>query len=508
MISSLIPAAIVLPPLIGALLVVILSLRAPGRARTFVLISSAVSVLAAALALWRCMHGEIIEYAFGNWVAPFGIVYVIDGLSAVMALLIASVSFGVFVYAGPSVTAELPGSEPTFLATASLLVTALLGMVLTGDLFNLYVFLEIASITAYALIATGGGRAALASYRYLLVGTVGASLYLLGLAYLFSMTGTLNMGDMAVRLVEVGDSTALRVGFALIIAGLALKMALFPMHGWLPDAYTYAPSTATALIAAVMTKVSAFALLRVLYGVLWPAASALDLSLTPLLGWTAAAAILGGSVMALAQTDLRRLLAYSSVGHLGYIGLGLALGNENGLLGAMLHILADAVSKGCLFLVAGGVAFRYGAFTVPEWSGLKQAMPVSMAAFVVAALSLIGIPPTVGFFSKWYLILGSIDAGQIGFVVILLLSTLLNVWYFFRVIEVVYFRPPAAERPRTPGPELPRAMLAPIVGFAAAIILIGVLSTTLVRNALAGAIAALPGRAPTIVTQVHEAEDR
>ena len=198
----------------------------------------------------------ILQYDFGGWMPPYGIVYRIDGLSAVMAVLIAFVAV-----CGPRSTpvracgAELPEEQPTFLATASLLVAALLGMVVTGDLFNLYVFLEIASITAYTLIAAGGGAAALASFRYLLIGTIGASFYLLGLAYLFAMTGTLNMADMATRLPALGDPAALRVALAFIVTGLAMKMALFPMHGWLPDAYTYAPSAATALIAAVMTKV-------------------------------------------------------------------------------------------------------------------------------------------------------------------------------------------------------------------------------------------------------------
>ena len=517
MTSSLIPPALVLPPLIGALLVAVFALHAPRRARVLVVLAQAISVLAAVAALWHCVHGEVLEYAFGGWLAPYGIVYRIDGLSAVMALLIAAIGLAVFIYAGPSVSAELPGDEPAFLATASLLVGALLGMAVTGDLFNLYVFLEIASISAYSLIASGGGAAALASFRYLLFGTVGASLYLLGLAYIFSLTGTLNMADMAVRLPAVGDLPALRIALALMITGFTLKMALFPMHAWLPDAYTYAPSAASALIAAVMTKVNAFALLRILYSVFWPAVGPLDLPLTPILGWLAAAAILFGSIMALAQTDLKRLLAYSSVSQLGYITLGLALGTELGLIGAMLHIVAHAMTKGCLFLIAGAVAYRHGSRRITAWRGLHHSMPLSMAAFVVAALSLIGIPPTAGFFSKWYLLVGSLDAGQVGFAVVLLISSLLNAWYFFRLIEMIYFNPPAAEgepkaEPKAepegersfPGRELPRAMLGPIVAAAAAIIVVGVLSHALVRNVLADAVAALPGRGQVTVVQSVE----
>ncbi len=488
------PAAIVLPPLFGGLVVVLCALRHPGRARVLAMTAAAGSTAAAALALARCARGEVLTYAFGSWAAPFGIVYQVDALSAVMALLVAAVAVGVFLYAGPSVSAELPHQEPAFFATSSLLLAALLGMVVTGDLFNLYVFLEIASITAYTLIGAGGGAAALASLRYLILGTVGASFYLLGLAYLFAMTGTLNMADMAQRLPAVGDSPALLVALAFIVTGFGLKMAFFPLHAWLPDAYSYAPSAATAFLAAVMTKVNAFALLRVLYGVLWPSLAPLALPLAPLLGWAAAVAILAGSVMALAQTDIKRLLAYSSVSHLGYIGLGIALGNGNGLIGAMLHIVAHAITKCCLFLVAGGVEYRHGR-AAASWSGLGRSMPISMAALTVAALSMIGVPPTAGFFGKWHLMLGSIEAGQPGFVIVLLLSSLLNAWYFFRLIERIYFTPSSDGEVELVGSaELPRTMLMPIVGFAAAILVVGLLSAPLARDLLAPAIAALPGR--------------
>lgn len=494
------PLAIVLSPLLASVLVVLIGLKSVRLTRRLVQAASGISLATSAWVLSRCAAGEVLQYAFGGWAAPYGIVYRVDGLSALMALLISAIAVAVLSFAGRSLETEVPGEETTFLATASLLIAALLGMVVTGDLFNLYVFLEISSIAAYTLIASGGGAASLASFRYLLVGTVGASFYLLGLAFLFSMTGTLNMVDMAERLPAVGDSVALRVAVSFLVAGFGLKMALFPMHAWLPDAYTYAPSTASALIAAVMTKVSAFALLRVLYGTLWPALTPLGLPLLPALGWIGAGAVVAGSVMALAQTDLKRLLAYSSIGQLGYIAIGIALGNRNALIGTMLHIVGHAITKGCLFLIVGGVAYRYGARQISSWHGMHRKMPICMAAFVVAAMSMIGVPPTAGFFSKWYLILGAIDADQIGLAVVLVLSSLLSAWYFFRILEVVYFRPYVAAGDRIPaGPELPRPMLAPIVGLAAMIVLVGAFSQPLVRDVIGEAIDALPGRSqPTL----------
>jgi len=382
-------------------------------------------------------------------------------------------------------------------------------MVVTGDLFNLYVFLEIASITTYALIATGGGAAALAGFRYLLIGSVGASCYLSGLAYLFALTGTLNMADMAARLPAAGAPATVAVAAAFIITGFGLKMALVPMHGWLPDAYTLAPSPATGLIAALMTKVNALALLRVLYGVLWPALAPLHLPITQTLGWLAAAGILLGSLMAVAQGDFKRLLSYSSIGHIGYIALGIALGNRYALIGAVLHIVAHGVAKGCLFLVVGGVEFRTGGREEDRWRELARRMPWSMGALVVAAMSMIGVPPTLGFFSKWYLILGALEAGHVDFVVVLLVSSLFNAWYFFRLIERVYFKSEdtlrsedaASGRTRATR-ELPASMLAPITALATAAVALGLVAAPLVTRILEPPARALS--APAAMTGLGE----
>jgi len=489
-IESNLPIAIVLPPWIAALLVPLLALHRPARARAIVLLAAVLSLVAAVMALASVASGAPLVHEFGGWAAPIGIVFRVDGLSAVMAVLVAGMATLVFVYAGASVAAELPGGETGFLAAASLLVASLQGMSVTGDLFNLYVFIEIASITAYTLIGLGGPAGAVASFRYLLIGSIGATFYLFGLAFLLALTGTLNMVDMAQRLPAVGASPAMLVGLALIVTGLGLKTAIFPMHGWLPDAYATAPSAATALIASLMTKVNAYALVRVVYGVVWPTIAPLDLPLFPLLAPLAAAGILAGSVMALAQRDLRRLLAYSSVGNLGYIALGLALGNANGLLGAMLHIVGHGVAKGCLFLIAGAMRLR-GAGEEEAFDELARRMPVSSFAFLVAALSLIGVPPTIGFFSKWYLLLGCLDRGSWLLVAVLLVSTWLNLWYFFRLIERFYFgRSESAEAPGRA--EAPASMLVPIALTATLAVAIGLGSYGLVRDVLRPAVDALP----------------
>jgi multicomponent Na+:H+ antiporter subunit D len=223
-------------------------------------------------------------------------------------------------------------------------------------------------------------------------------------------------------------------------------------------------------------------LLRLVYGVVGPALAPLDVPLGAILGWLAAGGIVAGSVMALAQSDLRRLLAYSSVAHVAMIALGLALGNADGLLGAMLHVVAHAVSKSCLFLVAGAVRQRGSV------DGIGREMPWTSAALLLSALSMIGVPPTVGFFSKWYLLLGCLAAGRWAWAAVLLGSTWLSVWYFFRLIERAYFAPHHGVAQRR---EAPLGMLTPMLATAAATIVLGLASLPLARDVLRPALAVM-----------------
>lgn len=427
-----------LPLLVGGFLAALLGSFRRSLAYPLFLLSLATSSVFSILGLINVIEHGTIRYALGNWAPPIGIEYVLDPLSAFVSVVICVVGFLVAVYAGQSVASELPGRSAYFYGTASLLLAGLLGMVVTGDLFNLYVFLEISSLTAYALLASGEKRAPLATFRYLLQGTAAASFYLLGIGILYAQTGTLNMADLASRMGDVSALQSAKVAAVLIVTGLGLKMALFPLHTWLPDVYTYAPSAVTGLIAPLMTKVAAYALIRLLLFVLGVDFIREELRITSWIAWASAAGILFGSILAIAQRDLKRMLAYSSVSQVAYIGLGIGLGNALGFIGAVLHILNHALMKACLFLVAGSIRHRFGPIPIPKFTGLGRVMPFTMAAFVVAALSMVGLPPTAGFFSKWYLVLGAVDARQWVFVAVILVSSLLNAVYFFRVLERSY----------------------------------------------------------------------
>jgi multicomponent Na+:H+ antiporter subunit D len=486
------PVLVVVVPLIAAFITLLLGWWKKGLCYPIVLLALALSFLSSFQTLHTVITNGAISYRLGSWPPPWGIEYVIDHLNAFVLAIVSFVSLIVAVFSKRSVEQELPGKTVYFYCIFLLQVTGLLGIVITGDMFNLYVFLEIASLAGYALIAVGEDGAPFASLNYVIFGTIGACFYLLGVGYLYISTGSLNMADLIQVLPDLYQSKVVLVAFAFFMVGVSLKMALFPLHVWLPDAYTYAPSTVSALLAPLMTKVGAYVMIRVLYTVFKPHFAIELIPATAILAWMAAGAILFGAIMALAQSDLKRMLAYILVSEVGYIALGVGLANRSGLTGAILHILNDSFMMLALFLVVGAIMYRYGNREISQLRYLHRKMPFTMAAFVIAALSVIGIPPTCGFFSKWYLILGAIDANQWIFVAVLLISSLLNVILFFRVIEHAYLEP---EEEHAEGAELaianeeaPFTMLMPILVAAAGIMVFGVLSGKIISTVIQFAV--------------------
>jgi multicomponent Na+:H+ antiporter subunit D len=442
--------------------------------------------------------GEALRYALGDWMPPVGIEFVLDSLAAYMTGIITFIGVLVLLYAPRSLARETPGREAITYPAMLLLLTGLTGIALTGDIFNLYVFLEISAIAGYALLAAGDRAAPLAAFRYLLVGSLGGGFYLLGVAFLYFSAGTLNMADLQTRLPDLVGNRAVISAAAFMIVGLGVKMALFPLHFWLPDVYTNAPSATAGLIAPLMTKVAAFAIVRFFLDVFPPGFLTEALPMASTVGWLSAGGILFGSVMAVAQKDYRRMLAYSSVGQIGYVGLGLGLANPVGMVGGLLHILNHALMKGCLFLIGGSVRYRTGITRIAEMRGVGRLMPWTMGAFVVAALAMIGIPPTAGFFSKWYLILGTLEAENWWWFGVIILSSLLTAVYFFRTVEMIFREPeagdPAESLLREPGSgDPPPSMLIPILVMGAAILAAGLANVLIVNGLLAGAVAQVGG---------------
>lgn len=427
--------------------------------------------------LWEVVTNGTIHYNLGNWLPPWGIEYVVDRLSAYVLVILLLLSLLCCIYSKRSIANEIEEKKTVgFYVVFLLLVAGVCGIAITGDIFNLYVFLEISSIAAYTLVAAGRERRGfMASFNYLVMGSVSAGFILLGIGHLYVATGTLNMADLARLLPPLYDSTLIHTAFVFFIVGLSIKTALFPLHMWQPDAYTYAPSVVSALLSTIVAKMGVYATIRILFSVFTVGFIVDYLPIMEIFAWVAAVAIIAGSVLAIAQYDMKRMLAYSSVSQMGYILLGIGIANSVAMTGGILHILNHAVMKGCLFMVAGAIVYRTGVRNIDDFKGIAKKMPYTSAAFFIAAASMIGIPPTVGFMSKWYLALGALDAGQWIFVTVILASSLLSAVYFWRIFEYAYFRAEEGHDPHAPGAvdDAPASMLAPMLVLAAACVLFG-----------------------------------
>lgn len=440
------PALQVVLPLIGAMLV---ALTRSGRvAWAITLIVTWLTAANAVFLAWQVFQSnEPISYVLGGWSVPIGIEYRVDQLNAFVIVLVALLGAVIMPYARCSVGHEIRQEVQFGFYTMYLLCLAgLFGMAITGDAFNAFVFLEVSSLATYVLIAMGRNRRALlASYQYLIMGTIGATLYVIGIGILYLVTGTLNFADIAARLPDQMDTFGRPVIIALsfLTVGICLKLALFPLHIWLPNAYAYAPSAATALLAGTATKVAIYLLVRIFFSVFGVEISFQTIPLATALLMLSATGMIIASMIAAYQENVERMLAYSSVAQVGYIMLGIALLNQAGLTGGLTHIINHAVIKTTLFLAIGAVVYRIGTSERGNLAGIGLKMPWTMAAFVIAGLGLIGVPGTAGFVSKWYLILGALEQQAWHWVAVIVVSSVIAIVYVGRVVEVAYFRAPS-----------------------------------------------------------------
>lgn len=451
------PALQIVVPLLSAPLCILL--RRGNAAWAFAtLVSLAAFAMAVTLAAQVLSDGPI-SYALGGWPPPWGIEYAVDPLSAAMLVLISGIGAVTLLYGRTSVEAEIPADRAYLFYICYLLcLTGLLGMVITGDAFNVFVFLEISSLSSYAMISLGRGRRALsAAYYYLVMGTIGATFYVIGIGLLYMVTGTLNMADIAAVLRDAPVTRTDLVAVAFLVTGLSMKLALFPLHKWLPGAYAYAPTVVTTFLASTATKVSLYVLIRVLFTMLDNAPFFRDLPWAVALLPFAVLAMFSGSLVAIFQNDVKKLLAYSSVAQIGYMVLGVSLATAGGLAAGILHMLNHAVIKGALFMAVGAVMLRIGSVRIEAMQGLGRQMPWTMSAFAIAGLSLIGVPLTAGFVSKWYLMSAAFETGWWWLAVLIVASSLLAVIYVWRVVESAFLRPapPGREAVR----EAPASML-------------------------------------------------
>ena len=418
---------LIIIPLFGAFSMPIVSLIGrKAREAWAVIISGATLVVASALfySVWDTK--KIIVYTLGAK-TPFGqgvnfpvrIVWEVDLLSAIMALTVAFVSFMAVIYSIGYMKHDTGLDK--YYTLIIILELGMLGIAITGDLFNFYVFLEIMSIASYALVAFRNDtwEGIEAGIKYMFVGSIASSLVLLGIALLYGQYGTLTMGYLAIKILENPTVTA-KVALALFIAGLLFKSGAAPVHMWLADAHPAAPSSISAMLSGLVIKVGGvYALARILFSIYSPLGNKiLEVYHQPYInmsavGWViiifACLTLIIGNAMAVIQTDIKRLLAYSSVGQIGYILLGLGIGlvaygthtGEIALAGAIYHTVNHALMKALLFLAAGAVIHEVGTRNLNELSGLAKTMPKTTFAFLIGAAAIVGLPPLNGFASKW-----------------------------------------------------------------------------------------------------------
>lgn len=385
--------------------------------------------------------GDII-YHFGNYSPPWGIEFVISYLEAFMMVLICSVYLLIVIYSGPGLGEELkPKVFSWYFTLLYLLKAALLGMIFTNDIFNFFVFVEISAITSVAIISIKDDRSSIdASIKYLFLSSIGSAFLLLSVGLLFMVTGHLNMSLISVALEEglLLFPQTVRLSLIFIFISLSLKAALFPFHIWLPDAHSSAPVPSSALLSGVVVEVYIVGLIKILFN-MYGSSFVQDTGLLLIVLILSALGIILGSIFAIGQDYIKRMLAYSTVAQMGYISLGVGLLSIRGMTGGLLHVFNHSLIKSLLFLSAGVIINQTGKKRIGDFRGMGRQYPITMMAFSIAALAMIGIPPLNGFISKWVLAMGTLEANQPIYLLVILLSSLLNGIYYLPIIIGAFF---------------------------------------------------------------------
>jgi len=391
------------------------------------------------MVLWDAPY----SYTFGSYPAGIGIEFLVDEFSALMTLIVLTLSLLIIIYSLKDLEHEIESSRMySYYTLVFLLIFSMIGMIFTNDMFNLYVFMEILSITSVAIIAIKKKKDTLmASMKYLMMGAIGSVTVLMGIALIYMVTGQLNMSAINEEISAVWRlyprNILLAMGF--MITGFSIKAAIFPLHNWLPDAHSTAPTPSSALLSGLVVKAYIFSIAKIMYRVVGKNIS-VDIGIADYLIIFAVLSMMMGSVFALTQRDIKRRLAYSSVSQIGYIFLGLALASEMGFSAALFHVVSHAFMKSALFLSAGSIIYLTGKRDVKNLDGIGYEMPITMTVFSIGVLGMIGIPGTSGFMSKWYLGLAVLDAGHPELLIVLLLSSFLNALYYLPIIVSAFLR--------------------------------------------------------------------
>ncbi len=358
----------------------------------------------------------------------------LDGFSLFMLLAISLVGFAASLFSIDYM--EHYGAKGNYYALYLVMIAGMNGLVLSTDLFSVYIFLEVAAVASYALVAYGLGRDELeAAFKYLMLSVVASAFVVAAIAVIFGMTGSLDFAAVAAALKELNAGAVVGVAAAFFILGFGLKAALVPFHAWLPDAHPSAPAPISAVLSGLLIKVSGvYALTRIFFGVF---------GLTPALSGTlmilGTVSMVVAAFLALGQKDMKRMLAYSSISQVGYVVLGLGIGTPLGIAGGLFHLFNHALAKGLLFLTSGSVQQATGTRDMDDMGGLAKRMPVTAVTNLIGSLSIAGVPPLNGFWSKLLIIVALVQAGHPVFAVIAVLASVLTLWYYLLLQRKTFF---------------------------------------------------------------------
>lgn len=375
-----------------------------------------------------------LVYKVGGWLPPIGICMVLDGLSAFILVTVNLVSFLVTLYSISYM--ERYTDKHRFYTLFMLMLAGMNGIIITGDLFNLFVFLEIASIASYALVAFGTEAEELeASFKYAVMGSVASSFVLLGIALLYSYTSTLNMADISLVLSAKPKGILINFIAVLFLVGFGFKAALVPFHAWLPDAHPSAPAPISAMLSGVFIKtLGVYALCRLFFNILGVSSNILFVLMV--LGLVSQVV---GALLAIAQQDIKRMFAYSSISQIGYIIFALGIATPLAILGGLFHLFNHAVFKSLLFLNSGSIEYSTKTRNLKKLGGLNRLLPVTGYTSLLGSMSISGIPPLGGFWSKLIIIIAAIQAGYLGFAVVAILVSIITLAYYLKFQSYSFF---------------------------------------------------------------------
>ncbi|MFH0877668.1 MAG: proton-conducting transporter membrane subunit [Candidatus Omnitrophota bacterium] len=435
--AFLIPLFVILP-LAGAFLISLAGRHRKGLPDWLGNLTTAGLLVISVLSVKIAASGALVT-SVGGWKPPFGIVLVLDGLTSFMLVTVNLVAFAISIYSINYM--ERFTSKWKFYTLFLLMLAGMNGVLVTGDLFNLFVFLEIASVASYALVAFGTERQELeAAFKYAIMGSVGSLFILLGIVFLYGFTSTLNMADMAMFLANKGSSQIILLVSVLFIMGFGLKAALVPFHAWLPDAHPSAPAPISAMLSGVLIKsLGVYALCRVFFNIF-----GITAQVSSVLMFLGALSMVIGVFLAIGQWDLKRLLAYHSISQIGYVVLGIGLGTPLGLLGGLFHLFNHSIFKSLLFLNSGAVEYATGTRDLQKMGGLMTRMPVTGATTLTASMAIAGIPPFNGFWSKLIIIIAAVQAGRLGYAFWAVVASFLTLASFTKVMKYAFFGTPKA----------------------------------------------------------------